>query len=354
VIRHLRKVYGDATDPAAKVAVEDLCMAISYGECFCLLGPNGAGKTTTISMLCGALNPSAGACLVGGYDTATEMNKVYRVLGVAPQFDTVWGDLNVADHLLFYARLKGVDKVHETAAVQRTAEKIGLDGDAFHMAASTLSGGQLRRLSVGIALIGDSPIVLLDEPTTGLDPESRRGVWDIIQAEKAAGRALLVSTHNMEEADTLATRIGIMAFGNLRCIGTQLHLKNKFGQGYRLQLSLADDTDENFEHTVAFVHANVSADVRVSARTGKTVQLVLPRSGVDVPALFQTFESRGEEARIADFAVSQTSLEEVFVAVVKTAEADESGGAAAAAAAPGGGGGGAAASAGGAGAASAL
>ena len=159
--------------------------------------------------------------------------EVQRVLGVCPQFDRVWEELSVAEHLLFYARLKGVGAEPgcadtagaERAAVQTTAAKVKLDGDALHQRPRELSGGQKRRLSIAIALVGEPAILFLDEPTTGLDPETRRNIWDILVAEKKAGRTIVITTHSMEEADAVCSRIGIMSKGCLRCLGSQTHLK---------------------------------------------------------------------------------------------------------------------------------
>jgi len=294
---------------------------MNYGETFGLLGPNGAGKSTTISMLSGSLKPTSGQAMVAGFDVATQMDLVYTQLGVVPQFDAPIEDLDVVDHLFFYGRLKGVPRRRLVAAVQRTAEQVQLDGDSFRTAADQLSGGQLRRLSIASALIGDPRLVVLDEPTTGLDPESRREVWKIIQSERSRGKAVLVTTHSMEEADTLANRIGIIAFGQLRCVGSQLRLKNRFGKGYRLSLALAGRDDITFQRAVDFVHSHVSADARLSTRVNANIAFSLPREGIDVPSIFETFQNRKAEAGVVEFGISQTSLEDVFVRVVKASEA---------------------------------
>lgn len=168
VVHRLHKVFQGSGSRQAKVAVNDLCLGVPYGECLGLLGPNGAGKTTAISILSGAMSPSTGYALLGGYDVATQLDSVHQVLGICPQFDTVWPDLTVSDHLHFYARLKGIPRGLIRPAVQQVAERVGLDGDPLHGKSADLSGGMRRRLSLAIALIGNPPIVFLDEPTTGL------------------------------------------------------------------------------------------------------------------------------------------------------------------------------------------
>lgn len=200
VIRGLRKVYKGSHRQPEKVAVRRLHLAMEFGECFGLLGPNGAGKTTTLSVLSGFQDSTSGGATIAGYDTATEMQLIHRVLGMCPQFDTVWSDLTVGEHLLFYARLKGAKGLEERAVVQQMAHRVQLDGDAFNMPASSLSGGMRRRLSLAIALIGNPPVLFLDEPSTGLDPETRRQIWDIVQREKDIGRAIVITTHSMVRA----------------------------------------------------------------------------------------------------------------------------------------------------------
>lgn len=150
-----------------------------------------------------------------------------QVIGVCPQFDKVWQDLTVRQHLVFYALLKGVPRSRAGVTARQLAEKVELAGDPFEKPAGTLSGGMKRRLSIAIALTAAPPVVFFDEPTTGLDPETRRRIWGIVKAQQANGRSIVITTHSMEEADALCSRIGIMAGGCLRCLGTQVHLKNK-------------------------------------------------------------------------------------------------------------------------------
>ena len=140
--------------------------------------------------------------------------------------------LTVEQHLRLYARIKGVALGEESAVVQRVATRVRLHGDAFGMVASALSGGMRRRLSLGIALVGDPRVLMLDEPTTGLDPEARRLIWEIISEERASGeRCIVLTTHLMEEADALSSRIAIMAGGKVKVVGTQQRIKDRFGEG---------------------------------------------------------------------------------------------------------------------------
>lgn len=199
VIKKLVKNYKAVSNGrrVTKRAVNSLCLSINKGEIFGLLGPNGAGKTTTISMLTGLTPVSDGTATIEGFDIALQMGLVHRVIGVCPQFDKVWGDLTVRQHLVFYALLKGVPRSRTDVTARQLAEKVELAGDAFNKPASALSGGMKRRLSIAIALTGAPPVVFFDEPTTGLDPETRRHIWGIVKAQQANGRCIVITTHSM-------------------------------------------------------------------------------------------------------------------------------------------------------------
>jgi len=148
-----------------------------------------------------------------------DIDKIYQNIGVCPQHDILWDDLSVEEHLYFYARLKGVSPAEEGAAVASALEMVSLE--QFRTRTSKgLSGGEKRRLSIAISLIGHGKVVFLDEPTTGLDPEVRRLIWDIINRAKQ-GRTIILTTHSMEEAEVLCQRIGIMSKGLLRCLGVR-------------------------------------------------------------------------------------------------------------------------------------
>lgn len=207
-------------------------------------------KSTTLSILTGLLDPTSGDAYMCGFSLRDSMDSIFSILGICPQQDIVWDDLTIYSHLLFYARLKGVPSSWERALVQYIAELTELDGDPLHKPASALSGGMRRRLSLGISLIGNPRIWLLDEPSTGLSPETRREIWSIIAKRKARsrgpnGKAIVITTHSMEEADTLCDRISILADGNLQCVGTSGHLKNKFGEGFKLSLRLQHEFERS-------------------------------------------------------------------------------------------------------------
>ncbi|KAI8811974.1 P-loop containing nucleoside triphosphate hydrolase protein [Cladochytrium replicatum] len=226
----VKKSYG------AKQAVKGVTFSIRYGESFGLLGPNGAGKTTTLSMITGLLRPTSGTIYVAGQRMEDFGINTGRVVGTCPQFDRVWSSMTIEEHLQFYSRLRGIPAKHLKSRVRRIAEEVGLDGDPFQMMADHLSGGMKRRLSIGIALTGSPAILVCDEPSTGLDPETRRQVWKVLSSVKGSNRCLIVTTHAMEEADAICNRIGIVSNGKMRVIGTQNRLKQKFGSGLKISL----------------------------------------------------------------------------------------------------------------------
>jgi len=287
------------------------------GECFGLLGPNGAGKTTLISILTGLYPPTDGYAWVDGYDVHTEMDYIHRNIGVCPQHDILWDDLTCVEHLLFYARLKGVPKNEEMNQVEKILKEVGLSDSATKQA-NELSGGMRRRLSIAISLVGDSPILFLDEPTTGLDPETRRYLWTTIQNAKV-GRCIILTTHSMEEADVLSTKIAIMSNGSLKCLGNQLHLKNKFGGGYKLTVS-ADDLAHL--ETIEKLVKEIIPSATLTSTIATTQVYHVEKKNTSISKLFADMESKKQDYGIEDWGISQTTLEEVFLKIVQIDESD--------------------------------
>jgi len=311
-------------DPAAEVqnmtytylngkrAVDGLQMSAYGGECFGLLGPNGAGKSTALNVISGLMRPSSGKAFVAGFNCETETSKVHVNLGVCPQFDAVWESLTVAEHIKMYAMLKGAPAHQMKGLVQSLAEAVELDGDAFHQYAGKLSGGMRRRLSIAISLVGAPPVVLLDEPSTGLDPDARRQMWKIIEKERTQGRCLLLTTHSMEEADTLSTRVGIMSRGRLRALGAPLYLKQKYGGGFRLSFIMASNEAEVPEELLRRLSP---AGVELAYAFGKSRTYLLAQQDLALSAVFEVLDSARGRLGIREWGLSQATLDEVFVRV---------------------------------------
>ena len=206
-IKNLVKVFSTPVGP--KIAVNDLNVTMYEGQIFCLLGHNGAGKTTTINMLCGMLPVSDGTATVYGYDICEDMPRIRNMMAVCPQFDILWDNLTVREHLYIAAKLQNVPRKEIKERINSLVYDVGLT-EKLNKKSKTLSGGQKRKLSVAMALIGNSKVVFLDEPTSGMDPYSRRMIWNLLRNYRN-DRIIILTTHFMDEADLLGDRIGIMS-----------------------------------------------------------------------------------------------------------------------------------------------
>ncbi|EAR99563.1 ABC transporter family protein (macronuclear) [Tetrahymena thermophila SB210] len=233
-VNNIRKVYyTDENDP--KVAVDRVSFGIKEGDCFGLLGINGAGKTTTFKILAGEIQQSSGQAHIKGYDLRTQMSEAQKHIGYCPQFDALLENLTAREHLELYAAIKGIPYELREGLVAKKIKEMGLS-EFEHKLAGTYSGGNKRKLSVAIAMLGNPPIVFLDEPSTGMDPEARRFMWNVISriSTKRKQSSIILTTHSMEEAEALCTRLTIMVNGAFKCLGTLTQIKNKFGQGYEV------------------------------------------------------------------------------------------------------------------------
>ena len=320
-------------------AVKGNFFRVETGKLFALLGPNGAGKTTTINLLTGVLPITSGDACVGGHSIrGGEMSAIRRLMGVCPQFDVLWGDMTAREHLLLFAALKGLPREQWERTTNELLDRTKLT-PAADRRSSGFSGGMKRRLSVGIALIGDPEVVYLDEPTTGMDPITRRYVWDII-LEAKAGRAIVLTTHSMEEADVLADNITIIAKGRLRCFGSSLRLKTKFGTGYRIATSVVpsatstnelaklasmgrsashDELSSRSEAVQAFFSRNLGIAPSEVGRVYTT--FTVPRAmEATLGAFLQMLQDNKRALGITDIQMSQTTLEQVFLRIARDAE----------------------------------
>ncbi|MEO0034923.1 MAG: hypothetical protein RLZZ501_946 [Pseudomonadota bacterium] len=215
----------------ALTALDGIDLAIGAGEAFGLLGPNGAGKTTLVRLLATLARPDGGRLAVGGHDTVTEAASVKRLIGVVFQENNLDRDLSPRQNLLFQARLHRL--AAPAAAVAAMLERIGLAAHADRPV-NALSGGMRRRLVIGRALLTDPKVLLLDEPTTGLDPAIRRELWAMIRAIRDQGCTVILTTHYVEEAEALCDRVGILTRGRLAGLGCPAELVARFG-GPRLE-----------------------------------------------------------------------------------------------------------------------
>ncbi|KAG1680701.1 ATP-binding cassette sub-family A member 1 [Nymphon striatum] len=227
-IENLKKKYGN------KVAVDNLSLRFYEGQITSFLGHNGAGKTTTISILTGLFPPTSGTAKIYQLDIRKDIDSIRCSLGMCPQHNVLFHELTVMEHLMFYAQLKGLDKQKVLKESEQMIIDLGLPHKRNELS-KNLSGGMQRKLSVAIAFVGGSRTVILDEPTAGVDPYSRRSIWELLLKYKK-GRTIILTTHHMDEADLLGDRIAIISQGKLRCCGSSLFLKSQFGDGFYLTL----------------------------------------------------------------------------------------------------------------------
>ena len=293
-LRGLRKVYGDV------VAVDDLDLEVLPGECFGLLGPNGAGKTTTIEICEGLTAPDAGEVLVLGEQWGGSRRSLRERLGISLQETQFSEKLTVTETLelfrSFYRRPRPLEEV--LAAVQLGEKRNGRVGQ--------LSGGQKQRLALACALVADPELFFLDEPTTGLDPQSRRQLWDLIEEVKRAGRTVLITTHYMEEAERLCDRVAIVDHGKVIALGTPRHLIASLGAQHIIEFSVGEDQPSLADADLLQLPGSLSL-----RRQEDSYLLESAEAHRTIPALLMLLGARGFQ--LARLRTHSATLEDVFV-----------------------------------------
>jgi ABC-2 type transport system ATP-binding protein len=298
-VRGLRKSFGPV------VAVDGLDLDVRRGECFGLLGPNGAGKTTTIEICEGLTEADAGDVEILGRRWRTHERELRELLGIQLQDTQLAEKLTVEETLKlfrsFYAR--GRDVAEVLRVVQLEEKRKGRVG--------TLSGGQKQRLALACAIVGDPELLFLDEPTTGLDPQARRQVWDLIEALKAAGRTIVLTTHYMDEAERLADRVAIVDHGRVIADGTPRALIGSLGAEHVVEFALGDGGRERTVLDDATL--TMIAGVRAARRSGDGYALQVTHLHETMPALIAELERRS--LTLDELRTHTATLEDVFVAL---------------------------------------
>jgi ABC-2 type transport system ATP-binding protein len=235
-VKSLVKKYGDLT------AVKGISFEVRQGEIFSLLGPNGAGKTTTISILSTLLSPTEGEALVGGFSVTKKPMEVKRIIGVVPQEIALYDELSALENLKFWGQMYNLSGKTLEMRVAEVLEQIDLK-DRAKEKIKTYSGGMKRRVNIGVGLLHKPKLLFMDEPTVGIDPQSRRAILDSVKELNTAGMTILYTTHYMEEAQELSDRVGIIDYGELIALGTQAELTAKVGEMDTLVLHLGENED---------------------------------------------------------------------------------------------------------------
>ncbi|XP_077618904.1 ATP-binding cassette sub-family A member 17-like [Crocuta crocuta] len=310
VLKDVSKVY------ASKVpvlAVNKVSFAVRAKECFGLLGVNGAGKTSIFKMLTGEEPITSGNAFIRGFNISSHLGKVRQQIGYCPQFDALLDHMTGWEMLVMYARLWGIPERHISACVEQILEELLMYAYTDKLV-KTYSGGNKRKLSTGIALIGEPSVIFLDEPSTGMDPVARHLLWDTVAWARESGKAIVLTTpHSMEECEALCTRLAIMVQGQLKCLGSPQHLKSKFGSGYSLRAKVrSEGRQEVLEEFKAFVNLTFPGSVLEDEHQGM-VHYHLPGGGLSWAEVFDFLEQAKKRFMLDDYSVSQVSLEDVFL-----------------------------------------
>jgi len=290
-VKDLVKQYGDFT------AVKGISFDIREGEIFSLLGPNGAGKTTSISMLSTLYTPTSGDATIGGHSVTKNPMAVKQVIGVVPQEIALYEDLTARENLLFWGQMYGLSgKALQIGLVDKAKNRV-----------KTYSGGMKRRVNIGVGLLHKPRLLFMDEPTVGIDPQSRRAILDTVKDLNKMGMTVLYTTHYMEEAEELSDRVGIIDHGELIAIGTQDELTKQVGQTDTLILHIGENED-----TEALAESLKGLEgVLEAIAVDHEVSIVTPQAEDILATIVSTANDRGIKIRSID--IREPNLEAVFL-----------------------------------------
>ncbi|MDX1378905.1 MAG: ATP-binding cassette domain-containing protein [Anaerolineales bacterium] len=299
-VKDLVKKYGDFT------AVKGITFDIEDGEIFSLLGPNGAGKTTSISMLSTLYTPTSGDATIGGHSISKDPMAVKQVIGVVPQEVALYEDLSARENLIFWGQMYGLSGKELNSRVDEVLEQIGLVDKAKNKV-KTYSGGMKRRVNIGVGLLHKPRLLFMDEPTVGIDPQSRRAILDTVKDLNRMGMTVLYTTHYMEEAEELSDRVGIIDHGELIALGTQDELTKQVGQTDTLILHIGENED-----TEALAESLKGLEgVLEAIAVDHEVSIVTPQAEDVLATIVGAANDRGIKIRSID--IREPNLEAVFL-----------------------------------------
>ncbi len=286
------------------VAVGGVSFSIEPGEAYGLLGPNGAGKTTTISMVAGLLESDAGSVSVAGKLMTTKSSDAKRAIGLVPQDLAIYPDLTAAENLKFFGSLYGMRGASLNERIMTVLEMVGLS-DRADDRSDEYSGGMKRRLNIAVGLLHEPQLLILDEPTVGVDPQSRNAILESVEGLSSRGMSVLYTTHYMEEAERLCDRVGIIDNGLLVAEGTRRSLVDSIGQDDTVHVTATG----NLHHVAELLRA--VEGVVTAAEAHGVVSVVVDRAAIRLPSILATFTEAG--VSVVAVEVSEPNLEAVFL-----------------------------------------
>uniref|UniRef100_A0A8C3FV22 ATP binding cassette subfamily A member 10 n=1 Tax=Chrysemys picta bellii TaxID=8478 RepID=A0A8C3FV22_CHRPI len=317
-INNIKKTYKDK-DKIVN-ALRGLLLNVYEGQITALLGHSGAGKSTLLNILSGLCPPSEGSAMIYKYKVSEmeDLEEIRKIIGVCPQFNIQFEVLTVKENLRIFAKIKGIRLKEVEQEVQNVLTMLKIK-DIQDCQASNLSGGQKRKLTLGIALLGDPQVLILDEPTAGLDLSSRYHVWSLLKEHKA-NRVTLFSTQLTDEADIIADRKAFISHGRLKCVGSSLFLKRKWGIGYHLSLHINDSCDSAKMTSLVQQHI---PNAKLSGQSHEELIYMLPFENVDkFPELFCDLDTHVCQ-EILSYGISMTTLADVFLTLEEEAAIDQ-------------------------------
>ena len=286
-------------------ALDGLSLEVYPGEVFCLLGPNGAGKSTTVGVLTTRVRPSSGQAWIGEHEVWREPVVIRHLIGVVPQRPNLDFSLTAREILTFHGAYFGISSPERNRRADALLEQFKLT-DRAHQMVRGFSGGMMQRLSIARAMMHDPQVLFLDEPSAGLDPQTRILLWEIIRDYNRAGKTILLTTHNMEEADALCQRLAIVDHGRVIALGTPLELKNSIPGGFLLRLRFGNQSAELVEGLRSLPGVR---EVRPADSNG--ADIYADRGGSLVPQIATLAATAGAE--LSDVHISEPSLENLFL-----------------------------------------
>ncbi|XP_058025569.1 ABC-type organic anion transporter ABCA8-like [Ahaetulla prasina] len=328
IVHDLRKEYnsGKACSSSCfkkkkeekKVATRNVSFCVQKGEVLGLLGPNGAGKSTTINLIIGDTEPSAGQVQIKGADGAVTGENA--ALGYCPQENELWSNLTMKEHLEIFAAVKGIRKDEATMAINRISQALELRGH-LKKTVKTLAAGLTRKLCFALSMLGNPTLMLLDEPTTGLDPKGKRQVWRTIHTLlKEKDEGVILTTHHMEEAEVLCDRVAIMVSGQLRCLGSIQYLKSKFGKNYLLQIKVKGVEQGDLVNTqILKIFPQAARQERISTLLAYKIPM---EDALPLSRAFAMLEDAKQRFSLEEYNFSLNTLEQVFLELCKEHERD--------------------------------